>query len=151
MSALNQSSVPVDYPMVKETSCKATRAIIEYIRQQYIRMHPLFERARILLQDEEVTYKIAAPLPSPPRSLNPAISEKVERTILHALAIEPNNRFNSVTAFMTTLKEAVELPKKFIIQSGNLQLSGHFDRRKRNVQSSSVKMSHNGLYGLWNF
>src|SRR5258708_23878576 len=46
--------------------------------------------------------QIQAPLPDP-RTVNPAISENVERALLRALSKDPENRFPSCTAFVRAL------------------------------------------------
>ena len=44
--------------------------------------------------------------PTPPRTLNPAISESLEQVILRALAIKPEDRYNTATDFRLALQEA---------------------------------------------
>ena len=44
--------------------------------------------------------------PTPPRTLNPAISESLEQVLLRTLAIKPEDRYNTATDFRLALQEA---------------------------------------------
>ena len=44
--------------------------------------------------------------PTPPRALNPAISESLEQVLLRTLAIKPEDRYNTATDFRLALQEA---------------------------------------------
>ena len=54
-----------------------------------------------------VVKRINEPLP-PPRSINPNIPETVEKTLLRALAKNPDHRFDSAGAFSDSLKRGFE-------------------------------------------
>jgi eukaryotic-like serine/threonine-protein kinase len=53
----------------------------------------------------------------PPKQINPSISGKLEKTILHALETMPEKRFQRISDLKTELEKLYEVPKTTLISS----------------------------------
>jgi len=56
----------------------------------------------------EIRMSIISELPEPPRSVNPSISEALQRIVLKALAKDPAERWESAAAFLAVLQQELQ-------------------------------------------